>query len=290
MTESTTTVITTSLPTAPKSIDLNFDLAALSETITKATGNVTADRNLAEACKRLRRALLNDESYDGVDKSKHSIYSPHGTLATAKEFLSFWESGLISVETRRDPDQRNLGGVEVLQFGRNNSGQSFNIAHSFDHVMGAEVFAAIRLALDYHWTGETEPILANRLRADRERLEILRESLPSAETLSTVESHVQAIYQSLSTRIGTVKAPLAESLASPLDYTAPLDFAFLSSIDGISAELGDARGIARRWMLNIDDGGIAASLASMRDRMSDTAKQLQARAAEIETQRSRLGK
>lgn len=278
------------MPAAPKKIDLSFNLLELSDKIKIATDNVTAESNLSETCKRLRRALLSDSSYDGRDKNAHVRVVAGGTLTTAKEFLSVWEQGLIHVDGGYDPNRRDLGGLERLQFKPDNSGQTFNMAHSHNYVMGAPVVAASNLALQHGWKGETETVIANRLRAARERLEILRESLPSSETIASVESYTRAVYASLAARVESVSAPFAAWISASINPSAPIDLGFLSALAGVEPELGNVKALARRWMLTIDDGGISTALESMRAQMGDMSKQLQSRAEEIETQRSRLGK
>lgn len=279
------------MPTAPRKINLSFSLLELSDKIKTASDNVATESNITECLKRQRRALLTDESYDAPAKIQHNIYGPMGTLTTAREFLSVWESGLIYVETRRHPDMRDLGGVEVLRFNPDHSGQSFNVAHSHDYVMHTPVFKAIKLALDHGWRGETEQVISNRLRAARERLEILKESLPSSETIAAVEAYVRAIYQYLAARVESITAPLAEALAAPIDITAPLPLGFLSALSGLDTELADAGAIARRWMLPTEEGkAISASLASMRDQLAGVAKSLQSRAEEIHSRAQQLGR
>jgi hypothetical protein len=278
---------TITLPIPPAALSIDFNGPALMEDIGESNSIAESIGRVSTQTKAMRRAVLLDPSFTGRGRTDR-ISPTRSNLTSAAEFLSSWEAGLIYMQGPMPYT------IEGLQFNPNAAGKAFNMIDSRNYVLAGSTVSAIERAINAGWKGETQDAIDRQLAAASERLELLKLTIPRVSEGKAVETYVRDIYHYVAARLDTVQEPLAEALADPLDFTTSIDFGFLSALAGIEPELDKAREITTRWMLKLDDGGIAARLTAMSDQMEAAEKQVltmaEARAKAIKEFRSQLGK
>lgn len=279
----------TELPARPAALAIDFDGPELTQQLEDTSRQIAALENETIFTRKLREALLLDPSFTGDSNSARRSPTTGSDLTSAADLLVFWENGLIYTDNHPPVT------IESLQFNPNAAGKLFNMHASQRFVLETTVIVAIERALNAGWRGETQESINRQLAAARERLELLKAKIPKASVRASVEAYVRGVDAALVARVETVQAPLADLESFITTACTTIDLSFLSSIEGVEAELDAVGRIAKRWMIKAVPTDkppcrVRADLNTIGERLASVAKQLLAASERIDSRRKLLRK